>query len=299
MTFSNRCVPRGRKFVSSARITTVPLLSNWLHKRGTGELRPPRIETGSCSCVGILGAALGGGIGPYQGVHGLLLDDLESATIVTGSGEIVAASEDEHCDLFWGLRGAGQNFGIVTSATFRIHDQTNGGMALNGDFVYPASSKEVIFDLVDSLAQNQPDELSIFGIIMFDRLTQQTVLMMSAIYVGPEEKGMEYIRRFTAHNPLRQSVSMLPWNRLIKDNRFGVDAMACMKGGNHSILGLNLYKFDATTFVGLVDKFDSFYAENPNLAASILVLELFPNTATMRIPDEATSYPHRDALGYV
>lgn len=211
----------------------------------------------------------------------------------------MSASKDDNCELFWGLRGAGQNFGIVTSATFRIHDQTNGGMALNGDFVYPSSSKEVIFDLVNSLVEDQPNELSVFGIIMFDMQTQQTVLMMSVIYVGLEDKGMEYIRRFTAHNPLRQSVSMLPWNRLIKDNRFGVDAMACMKGGNHSILGLNLYRFDAATFIGLVDKFDSFYAENPTLAASILVLELFPNTITRRVPDEATAYPYRDALGYM
>lgn len=218
---------------------------------------------------------------------------------MTGSGEIVTASEEDNSELFWGLRGAGQNFGVVTSATFRIHDQTNGGMALNGDFVYPASSKEAIFDLVKSLAEDQPDELSVFGIIMFDRLTKQTVLMMSAIYVGPEEEGLKYIRRFTAHNPLRQSVGMLPWNRLIKENRFGVDAMACMKGGNHSILGLNLHKFDAATFVGLVDKFDNFYAQNPTLAISILVLELFPNRVTAKVPDEATAYPYRDALGYV
>lgn len=209
------------------------------------------------------------------------------------------ASEEKNCELFWGLRGAGQNLGVVTSATFRIHDQTNDGMVLNGDFVYPASSKEAVFDLVKSLAEDQPDELSVFGIIMFDRQTQQTALMMSAIYVGPEEEGMDYIRRFTGLNPLRQSVSMLPWNRLIKDNRFGVDALACMKGGNHSILGLNLYKFDAATFVGLVDKFDTFYAQHPSLAASILVLELFPNTVTMSVPDEATAYPFRDALGYM
>lgn len=189
------------------------------------------IETGSCSCVGVLEIVLGGGIGPYQGVYGLLLDDLESVTIVTGSGEIATASAEENIKLFWGLRGGGHNFGVVTLATFRVHDQTNAGMALNGDSVYRASSKEANFDLVKSLAEDQPDELSLFGMIMFDRQTHQTVLMMSAIYVGPEEKGIEYIRRPTDHNPLRQSVSMLPWNRLIKNNRFGVDAMACMKGG--------------------------------------------------------------------
>lgn len=256
-------------------------------------------ETGSCSCVGVVGAALGGGIGPYQGVHGLLLDDLKSVSIVTGSGEIVTASQDFNCDLFWGLRGAGQNFGIVTSATFQIHDQINNGMALNGDFVYPASSKEAIFDLVQSLNENKPEQLSLFGIIMFDMQTQQTVLMMSAIYIGPEDKGMLYIQPFIDQNPLRQSVSMLPWNRLIKDNRFGVDAFACIKGGNHSVMGMNLYKFDTATYVGLVDKFDSLYSQNPSLIASLLVFELFPNTVTRSVPDEATAYPYRDALGYL
>lgn len=123
-------------------------------------------ETGRCSCVGVVGAALGGGIGPYQGVHGLLLDDLKSVSIVTGSGEIVTASQDVKSDLFWGFRGAGQNFGIVTSATFQIHDQINNGMALNGDFVYPASSKESIFDLVQSLDENKPDQLSLFELFL-------------------------------------------------------------------------------------------------------------------------------------
>lgn len=256
-------------------------------------------ETGSCSCVGVVGAALGGGIGPYQGVHGLLLDDLKSVTVVTGSGEIVTASEEENSDLFWGLRGAGHNFGIVTSATFQIHDQTNNGMALNGDFVYPASYKKEVFGLVESLNEKKPAELSLFASIMFDMPTKQTVLMISAIYIGPEEKGMVYIQPFIDQNPLRHSVGMLPWNRLIKDNRFGVDKLACMKGGNHSVMGMNVYKFDAATYVGLVDKFDSFYAQNPSLIISLLVLELFPNTAARSVPDEATAYPYRDALGYL
>jgi hypothetical protein len=88
-------------------------------------------------------------------------------------------------------------------------------------------------------------------------------------------------------------------NRLIQDNRFGVDALACMKGGNHSITGMNVYKFDAATYVGLVDKFDSFCTQNPSLIVSLLFLELFPNTVTRSVPDEATAYPYRDALGYL
>lgn len=81
--------------------------------------------------------------------------------MVAGSGETVTASEQENADLFWGMRGAGHNFGIVTSATYKIHDRTNDGMALNGDFVYPASAKESIFQLIKTLEKDQPDELSI------------------------------------------------------------------------------------------------------------------------------------------
>ncbi|KAI1404331.1 hypothetical protein F4819DRAFT_138402 [Hypoxylon fuscum] len=88
--------------------------------------------------------------------------------MVTGSGEIVTASEADNRDFIWDIRGAGQNFGIVTSATYQIHEQTNNGMAFNGDFVYLASAKDTIFGLVKSLQHNQPNELSMFLSIMFD-----------------------------------------------------------------------------------------------------------------------------------
>ncbi|XXG96375.1 hypothetical protein Hte_002657 [Hypoxylon texense] len=271
----------------------------------TGDIFDPlsaagkELQTGSCSCVGIVGATLGGGVGPYQGIHGLLLDALESVTVVTGSGEIVTASEAENSDLFWGLRGAGHNFGIVTSATYRVHDQTNNGMALNGDFVFPASAKETIFNLVKTTEKNQPDELSMFPSIMFDMQTQATVVMMSLIYVGPEEKGMAFMQPFIDSSPLRQNVSMIPWSKLIKENRFGADTFACMKGGNHAVYGLNVDNFDVATYVDLVDQFDAFYAKNPSLAVSLLVLELFPNAVTKRVPDAATAYPYRGSLGHM
>ncbi|KAK7755753.1 hypothetical protein SLS62_002366 [Diatrype stigma] len=123
--------------------------------------------------------------------------------------------------------------------------------------------------------------------------------MMSVIFVGPEDKGMPFMQPFIDNGPLRQNVSMLPWNRLIKENRFGADAFACMKGGKHAVFGLNIDNFDVATYVDLVDQFDTFYAKNPSLVASILVLELFPNAVTKSVADEATAYPYRDTLGYL
>lgn len=111
--------------------------------------------------MGVLGATLGGGVGPYGGLHGLILDALESVNIVTGSGDIVTASETENSDLFWGVRGAGHNLGIVTSATYQVYDLSNGGEALNGDFIFPASENATIFSIMKSFEGSQPAELSI------------------------------------------------------------------------------------------------------------------------------------------
>lgn len=73
--------------------------------------------------------------------------------------------------------------------------------------------------------------------------------MMSVILVGPEDRGMPFMQPFIDSGPLRQNMSMLPWNRLIKEKLFGADAFACMKGGNHSVFGLNIDNFDVATYV--------------------------------------------------
>lgn len=123
--------------------------------------------------------------------------------------------------------------------------------------------------------------------------------MISMIYIGPEEEGLTYMQPLIDQNPILQSVGMIPWNKLISDNRFGADAFACLKGGNHSVFGMNVKTFDVATFSDLVDEYGQFYAQNPTLSSSLLVLEMFPNNVTKQVADSETAYPYRDSLGYL
>src|SRR5687768_4524588 len=76
---------------------------------------------GIVSTTGIAGLTLGGGLGWLRGKHGLACDNLTSVDLVTASGELVRASADENIELFWGIRGGGGNFGVVTSFEYRLH----------------------------------------------------------------------------------------------------------------------------------------------------------------------------------
>jgi hypothetical protein len=112
---------------------------------------------GVVSHTGVAGLTLGGGMGRLQRKHGLTIDNLVSVELVTADGHVVRASEDEHPELFWGLRGAGPNFGIVTSFEFRLHPLDHP--ITYGTVVHPLDRARELAGLWRDLAENGPDEL--------------------------------------------------------------------------------------------------------------------------------------------
>jgi hypothetical protein len=113
---------------------------------------------GDTASVGVGGITLGGGIGFLVRKHGLTIDDVLGAEVVTADGELLKVDEDTHPDLFWALRGGGGNFGVATRLRFRLHeiDEVIGGMLM-----LPASA-EVIVGLV-AAAEAAPEELSVIA----------------------------------------------------------------------------------------------------------------------------------------
>jgi FAD/FMN-containing dehydrogenase len=113
---------------------------------------------GMVSTTGLAGFTLGGGIGWLMRKHGLACDNLLAAEIVTAGGRVVRASADENHDLFWGIRGGGGNFGIVTSFEFRLHPV--GPMVTAGPIFFPADQARELLRFYREWVQGAPDELT-------------------------------------------------------------------------------------------------------------------------------------------
>src|SRR5687767_9246533 len=119
---------------------------------------------GVVSTTGIAGLTLGGGQGWLTGKHGLSLDNLLATEVVTADGERVRARADEHPDLFWALRGAGANFGVVTGFEFRLHPV--GPTVLGGMVIHPLSRAREVLRFYREFAAAQPDDLTTYAALL-------------------------------------------------------------------------------------------------------------------------------------
>ena len=118
---------------------------------------------GFVSNTGIAGLTLGGGFGYLTRRFGWTSDNVVAMNVVTASGEVVRASEQEHPDLFWGLRGGGGNFGVVTSFQYRLHDL--GPTILAGPVAWAADDASAVLDMYQAVVAEAPPELTVVAIL--------------------------------------------------------------------------------------------------------------------------------------
>jgi FAD/FMN-containing dehydrogenase len=163
---------------------------------------------GQVSHTGIAGLTLGGGLGYLMGKHGATCDNLLSADVVTADGEMLTANAEQNPDLFWALRGAGANFGIVTSFRYRLHPL---GEVLSGLLLHPRESADDLIAFHREFLAGSPDEL--YTTIAFLNSPEGMPLVaILPVYAGALREGehlLGLLRKFGA--PVADLIRPMPY----------------------------------------------------------------------------------------
>jgi FAD/FMN-containing dehydrogenase len=159
---------------------------------------------GRITTTGIAGLTLGSGSGWTERTFGFTVDNLLSAQMVTADGRVVTASERENPDLFWGLRGGGGNFGVVTSFEYRLHPL--GPIVMGGLMAYPRAQAAELLRKWSDFIQSAPDELN--GGFAFltappeefvpEEVRMQPICGVIVLYAGPVEEGEPVVQELKA-----------------------------------------------------------------------------------------------------
>ena len=239
---------------------------------------------GIVSSTGVAGLTLGGGHGWLMRKHGLTCDNLVAADLVTANGQRLRASAEENAELFWGVRGGGGNFGVVTAFEFRVHPLTT---VLAGMLLYPRARTRDVVNVFREAAEKAPDELTL-GVVITTWHDGRAVVGLVVCYSGEltdGERCLEPLRRLGT--PLIDGIRPMAYAEL----------QTMFDATNPP--GAWYYKtgyLDSTAMLG--DRFVDVLLErcdfpSPSPMSRIFIEHL--GGAMGRVPPDATAFVHRAA----
>ncbi|KAF3016549.1 hypothetical protein E8E14_012363 [Neopestalotiopsis sp. 37M] len=190
--------------------------------------------TGTCECVSYLGPALGGGHGWLQGHHGLVSDQFVSLNVALANGSLVTV--DESSDLFWALKGAGHNFGIVTSVTSKIYDLEKPNYAVDTIF-FSGDQVEEVYQLANELwitNGTMPDDLNNWSYWFYDPTidADKPVIAMYIIQEGVDVVDTAYTQPFMDLGPIMSQPQNGTYLDLAAWTGISLSDGPCQKTGN-------------------------------------------------------------------
>jgi len=235
---------------------------------------------GTVSHTGVGGLTTGGGFGRVGRRFGLTLDSLLSVDIITADGQFLHASQEENPDLFWGVRGGGGNFGVVTSFEFQLHpmDRT----IVDAFFEYPASEARSVLRFFAEYAVNAPDELNIDG-GMRGRPGRDDYVGFHCVYSGPKNQADKVLA------PLRKA------GTLLRDHVEAKDYVVMQRAGDNTdprATGAYLKSgFTKSLTPELIDTIVDGFDSDPRWRTNLGFQQ--SGGAISRIAEDATAFAHR------
>lgn len=246
---------------------------------------------GAVSDTGIAGLTLGGGIGRLRRKYGLSCDNLISADIVTADGQFRRLSAEENSDLFWGIRGGGGNFGIVTSFEYKLHPV--GPIVMSASTLYAMTDAKQVLCAWRDFIQDAPDEISSNAFFwnvpsiapIPSKLWGIPVVGVSTLYAGPADEGERVLQ------PLRQlATPLLDLSRKMTycQSQKSFDPFAPKGGHLYYNKSTDLTSLDDVVLDALIG-----HAHEKPTPQSMFVLWPYGG-AMSRVPVEATAFRGRD-----
>jgi FAD/FMN-containing dehydrogenase len=270
----------------TARVQGGALLGELDHEAQAFGLACP---VGVVSHTGVAGLTLGGGMGRLQRRYGFSVDNIASVDLVTADGELIHVSDDDHPELFWGMRGAGPNFGIVTSFVFRLHPA--GPIVSHGQLVFSFERAPEVAKAFREAAADAPEELFLslgFGLAPEEgagggRRTGRPIVWIVATHSGSMEQAERDLQALRSLSPMLDTIRPQPYLAVQTAN----DEVAAwgkrfyMKGG-----------YLADLEADMVETFIESVTENPG-GGSISVWA--QGGAVSRVPTDAMAFTGREA----
>lgn len=239
---------------------------------------------GTVSHTGVGGLTLGGGFGRVARKFGMAIDNVESLDIVTADGKLVHASATENPELYWGARGSGGNFGVVTQFEFKLHPMKRQVVA--GSVAFPLARAREILTMWSEFAPAAPDELYSDPTVMQLPGNAPAMVTLSVCYCGPQadaEKVLAPIRKLGT--PLRDTIKAMDYVQVQRSGD-STDTRAIasyLKGG---FIG----KMPGDLITAMVDGFHG----DPRRTTVLFFQHC--GGAGARVPDNATAFAHRYAI---
>jgi FAD/FMN-containing dehydrogenase len=230
------------------------------------------------------GLTLGGGFGRLARRFGLALDNVKAVDIVTADGQLRRASPTENPDLYWGVRGGGGNFGIVTNFEFGLHEMQR--QVIGGDIVFPLAQMRDLLAMYADYITTAPDELYLDFVAASEIGTKDGVCVVHACYSGPEENAEKALAPiYKAGTPINDGVKPVDYVALQRswDNTDPRNSGEYLKSGFIDTFPEKLVDTIVQNFETFEDRGTTMFFQHWGGAIG-------------RVPADATAFAHRKSI---
>jgi len=240
---------------------------------------------GVVSHTGVGGLTTGGGYGWLTGQHGLVVDNLVSATVVTANGDVLTASDTENTDLFWAIRGGGSNFGPVTEFVYKLHEQR--AEIYFAEMIFLPDKVPQIANEIEEWSKTQSAETALHLVFAAGPGGRPCVVLMG-MHNGSLEEGEARFENFAALGPLLNKSRQMPYPEINNAQNHAAE-----HGQNRLFKGAFVPEFDKELLSRIKLAREKMITDYPATAQSAIIIEFYNSEKVRSVPLEATAYAGR------